>query len=451
MIEIRYVGVPAVGHTTQVLEKICQVVRSCGQTHAIPLIKVEKKVEKKDRRQFYVFLAVEGVGDHPLSDSILNVLRLAGLTGKHFWPLTPAEIKPMTSSGEVETHDFHSLSYKPLWDRNVGDPYDLSDKLVFETAAENSELTQQHNQLLYWLSATAAGTWETFVKACRALRLAEDSNYARRVFRRLMLLGHIECAKDGSEWSVCPPALVHYPTKSGLGFLSGQRTPKLLRQIEGFGVLTETPQPGGQGPARIEVSYESLTEGILELPSGIALHMTGAVATRLAELLPDLEGWKETLTPLEKLNTANYSIERWDGRQYAPCTDFYQHGDEYVGASGLYRLTRGKEANSYRMVLYFDCDRQKWLKGDWYGLRFLIYRDAGQDYTTAYHSDANELMICAEERWPLLYERAPVLASGLLPQRTNDARWLVYRETSADLAHALTRKLNVTVEEKRHA
>jgi len=287
-----------------------------------------------------------------------------------------------------------------------------------------------------------------FVHTCKVLQLAEDAGQARLIFRQLLFLGHIECAKDGSAWSVSPAVLVLHPTQPGIGFLCGQRTPKMLTRLRGVAPLTETPQPVGRGPTRIEVACESLTEGNIELAPGFAIHVTGAVATQLAELLPNLDGWKETLTLIEKPNTNTCIVERWDGRQYVPPSDFYQRGDHYSGASGLYRLTR--EATSYRMVLYFDCERQRWLKGDWYGLRFLTYKDAGLGQEPVYHSVSNELRILAAERWPLLYERALALASGLLPQRVTDtagAEWLIYCDVPAVLTQALANKLAVPVKE----
>lgn len=441
MIERRYVGVQTAGRTAQVLERIRQVVRSCNQTHAIPIIKVEKKA----RGQFYIFLALEGVEGGRLPDSIANVLKLAGLTGKHYWPLSLAEIKYMVSSAEVETYGFSALPYKPLWERDLGDPYDLSFETPSVTEVEDPQLGEKYDRLLYWLSATAEGTWEVFVRTCAALGLTSETRLARRIFRRLILLGHIECSTDGSAWTICPPALVLSPTRSEVGFLCGQRTPKLLKILERIGALAKYQQPGCQGPSRIEVTCEYPAAGVIELADGISLHVAGTASTRLAGLLPDLEGWKETLTPVEKLNTTNCSVERWDGRQYALCHDFYQRGDEYFGARGLYRLTR--EANSYQMVLYFDCDSQKWLKGDWYGLRYLVCKDAGQDCEVIRRAESNELMIPAEERWPLLYERALVLAAGSLPHPADNRKWLGYKGVSGEVAQLLTSRLAVTMKE----
>ena len=444
MIERRYVGVQTVGRTVPVLERIRQVVRSFNLTHAIPIIKVEKKA----RGQFYIFLAIEGVEGDRLPDSIVQVLRSAGLTGRQFWPLRLSEIKSMVNTAEVETYGFSALLYKSLWERDIGDPYDLSDDMASETETADPYLGERYNQLLYWLSATAEGTWDAFVSTCVALRLASDSRYARRILRRFMLLGHIECSKDGSAWTISPSAIVFCPLKNGTGFLCGQRTPKMLKALEDVWSLVEYPQPSCQGPSRIEVQCEPLAESVLEMPSGIALHATGTVSIRLVELLPDLEGWKETLTVIEKLNTTNCSVEIWEGKQYVSCPDFYQRGDDYSGVSGLYRLTR--ETNSYRMILYFDSNRQRWLKGDWYGLRFLAYTDAGQACEAIYQTDANVLMIPDNERWPMLYERALVLSSGFLPRRNEDAGLLIYQMVPDNLSHILAGKLNVSME-KNHA
>ncbi len=435
-IERRYIGALTVGKTSKVLDRICQAVKSCQQTRTIPLI----KVEKKPRGQFYVFLAIEGIAGDPLPEPIRNVLRLSGL--KNYIWVTPNDIKDMTGSGEIETQGFHTLAYQPLWDRHVGDPFDLPEDL---SDAHHDEAQQQsYDRLLYWLSAVAEGSWEMFVGACKALRLTED---ARRILRRLVLLGHLECAKDGSKWSVAPPALALHPTQPDVGFLCGQRTPRLLARLREFGSVTETPQPFQPGPARIEIAGE-----LDACAAALNLHPAGAVAMRLAELLPSANEWQETLARIEKPNTHTCHIERWDGRQYADCPDFYQRDDEYHGASGLYRLTR--EANAFRLALYFDAARQRWLKGDWYGLRFLASQSAGLEQEPVHQSTTNELRVLAAERWPLLYERALALASGLLPQRATDnaqAAWLVYRDIPAALTGTLAQKLNLQVKEHSRA
>jgi len=110
--------------------------------------------------------------------------------------------------------------------------------------------------------------------------------------------------------------------------------------------------------------------------------------------------------------------------------------------------------------LYFDQPRQRWLKGDWYGLRFLAHHAAGVDFEVVREktqalptsfSSADELLIPADERWPLLYERALVLATGLLPGQAENPKWLRYQGVSAELSRTLAGKLNVSIKEVNHA
>jgi hypothetical protein len=438
MAERRYVGIPTVGRTANVLDRIKRVVLASDQTHVIPVIKVEKKAHG----QFYVFLAVEGVESQQLPEAIKRVLNLAGLSmAQAFWPLAPDEIKSMVSTAEIETYGFSALQYRSLWDQDFGDPYDVSDEPASAPPEGDKQLQDAYDKLLYWMSAQAEGTWETFVKACIALNLALAPIEARWIFRRLMLLGHAECATDGMRWTITPAALVLRSSRDGLWFLCGQRTPKLISHLSLHSTLVHVPQAGYLGPSRVEVQPLSDTE--FDPNSDHTLYSAGDVSLELAALLPDIDGWKATLTFIDKINTATCSMERWDGRSYEACHDFYQRGDTYVGPSGLYRLTRG----NYQMVLYFDQDLQRWLKGDWYGLRFLVYKTAGQECEIVYETDTRQLMIPVAERWPLLYERALVLATGELPFPAVNREWLCYDDVSIELAVMLANKLGTSIKE----
>jgi len=440
MIERRYVGVETVGRIDQVIDRIRSTVRSLGQTHLIPVI----KLEKKPRGRFLVFLALEGVADDRLPVTVTQLLRAAGLTGRHYWPLRLAEIKSMVSGTEIETVGFGALAYKPLWGYDPGDPYDLADDDSMERESEDPEVDDRYNRLLYWCSVTAEGSWGTFVTACQALGIARDSTHARHVFRRFTVLGHIECSSDGSRWSIASSAVVLCPTQSGLGFLCGQRTPKLLKQFSERFDVGETSQPESEGPVRVEVSDVTLSPDHIELSSGNIIYAVGIVSTSLGMFLPDIDEWRESLTPIEKLNTTTCSIERWDGKQYSACPDFYQRDDLYVGESGLYRLTRGEGTSTHRMTLYFDNESQKWVKGDWYGLRFLVYKHAGIECEAVYHELHSELMVPISQRWPMLYERSLVLASGRLPSRTAD-KWLSFSAVPEQLAVLLSDKLRISL------
>jgi hypothetical protein len=435
------VGVETVGRIDQVIDRIRSTVRSLNQTHLIPVI----KLEKKPRGRFLVFLALEGVADDRLPESITQILRTAGLTGRQYWPLQLAEIKSMVSGTEIETIGFGALAYKPLWGYDPGDAYDFANEDSAERESVNEELDEKYNRLLYWISVAAEGNWGAFVAACQALGIASDSTRARHVFRRFTVLGHIECSSDGSSWSAAPSALVLCPTQVGVGYLCGQRTPKFLKEISACYEIGGSSQPGSKGPLRVEVTCSTTHPHQMQLPSGNSLCVVGEVSSLLGMVLPDLDEWRDSLTPIEKLNTTNCSIERWDGRQYSACPDFYQRDDLYVGESGLYRLTRGEGTKTHRMTLYFDSENQKWVKGDWYGLRFLVYKHAGIDCEAVYHELHSELMVPISERWPMLYERSLVLASGRLPSRTSDNDWLSFSCVPQQLAVLLSDKLGISL------
>ncbi len=427
-----YVGVPAIGNPKNVLERIRQVVQRLKLTRTIPVV----KVEKKPRKQFYVFLAVEGADGRHLPDTVTTVLKLAGLTGKPSWPLELEAIKPMTSTGEVETYRLNSLTYKPLWNNDAGDPFDISDQSLLEDETQTPEHGERYDQLLYWLSATAEGSWQTFTQVCKVLSLVEENKHARRILRKLILLGHIECSLDGSRWSICPPALVQSSADADGYFLAGQRTPGLLKQLGAHYELQN--QWGYQGPTRIEIIGELSAENN-------TIRRVSNASSRIAEWLPDLEGWKDTLEPIDRLVTAPYEIEKWDGRRYSLCETVFQKEGQYIGESGLYRLRRQGREDGYRINLFFDQEQQRWLRGDWYGLRFLADYAARVDLEAVHNPRTGELMIPFAERWPLLYERALVLATGLLPTPAKNVKWLRYEGVSAELCYILTNKLNVSV------
>jgi hypothetical protein len=187
------------------------------------------------------------------------------------------------------------------------------------------------------------------------------------------------------------------------------------------------------------------------LADGLHLEPVGVASVQLAMLLPDLAGWKETLASFDRISTARDKIEIWNGERFVPCQTFYEREGQYFGESGMYRLTRGEGAKAYRNVLYLDGPNQRWLKGDWYGLRFLAHDDAGVDFEARYDSNTNELLIPADERWPLLYERALVLATGFLPGQAENPKWLRYQGVSDELSRILAGKLNVSIKEVNHA
>ncbi len=459
--ERRYVAVRAFGNPMQVFDRVRQVVQNMGVTRTIPAV----KFERRPRGEFFVFLAVEGTQEISIPSEVVSVLELTGLNGKQFWPLKPDEVRPMTGGSELEIHGFSALPYSPDLPNDSDDPFDLSDTFyntestsdtslrerydqsphwLSANAASDTSLGERYDQLLHWLSANAEGTWQTFVGVCSVLALAEDVKVARSIFRRLTLLGHIESSENGQKWSICPTTLVQCVTDQDVYILTGQQTPMLIEYLKEHFDVETLPQPNYQGPPCVRVKG-TFTDNVSL--NGFHLVHSGNISVQLAQLLPDLEGWKDILPAIDRLSTTTYNIEIWNGRKFIQCDKFYERHGKYFGESGMYRLAKKEENNPYQIVLYFDEPNQRWLRGDWYGLRFLTYNSAGRKFEVKYDSRANELTIPVEEHWPLLYERALVLASGMLPARDKNFRWLKYTNVSNELVQLLVKKLNVSITE----
>ena len=362
----KYVGVSAVGNPKEVFERIRRIVQMQKQTRMIPAV----KFERKPRGLFYVFLAVEGSTENHLPDAVATVLEFAGLAGTSYWPLEPSEVKPMTGGAELETHSLNALKYTSLWSNDVGDPFDLSDARAHGEDIEDSSLGERYNLLVHWLSTNAEGTWQTLSQVCDVLQLADNIKVARSILRCLILLGYIEISRDGQKWSICPTTLVQCAAEPDLCFLAGQQTPNLIKQLSVHWTLENIPQPSYQGPSCIKV-HGNLSANRLIDESRV--EFVGVVSVQLARLLPDLEEWKSTITSIDRISTTHYDIEIWNGSRFSPCDTFYERNGQYFGESGMYRLTRGNDTKAYQIVLYFDRPNQRWLRGDWYGLRFLAY------------------------------------------------------------------------------
>ena len=85
----------------------------------------------------------------------------------------------------------------------------------------------------------------------------------------------------------------------------------------------------------------------------------------------------------------------------------------------------------------------KWLSGDWYGLRYLSRVYVEEKCQTFYDANTMCLAIPVNYRWPDFYERALVLASGKLPSLRKN--WLYFEDISFSLAQELSLKLTASL------
>ncbi|MCI0428143.1 MAG: hypothetical protein L0Z46_09020 [Nitrospiraceae bacterium] len=425
----RYVAVRTVGNIPVLLQHIRHAVRTCRLTGTIPVVKFEKKVQ---RGEFYVFLAVEGVEGN-LPQDVKKVLGLANLRPPYHWPCPAEQIQSMVMRSDIETHGLNSLTYRPFMPPDVGDPFDSS--IAARHARANPNASNGFAQLLGWLSLAGSGTWDIFVRACQTLDL--DQIIAPHVaLRHLQLLGHIEVASDGRRWAVAPPAIVQSSGDHKSLFIAGQRTMKKVAAFRAARVLTERGQPNFDGPPHIELAGEALDWS--EFSSA------GDIASRLAEILPDLEQWKNTLPAIDRLNTSNFDLEYWTGDRFKPC--IFVEGKQSHNVAGMYRLT-ARSGFANRFVTFYDRREQKWLQADWYALRFLALSAENAPEPAVYSQATFSLLIPAQQRWPILYEKVLVLASGLLPSPAANPGWLQYHGIPLSLCRAVGAKLGVPIKE----
>ena len=438
--ERRYYYARTVGTPQTVLQKIAKVVVDAGLASQIPLV----KLERKSRGEFYVFLGVDGDENARIPGALGQSLQNLGIRFEEDLPLRPDQIQLMVQRQDIEIHGFESLQYRQSGYDNPGDPFEQSDG--WQPKKASSESCARFEHLLHWLSARGEGTWEAFKQAGEILGVSQDRQESGAALRRLSLLGHIDLSADGSRWSISPGALVRFADDASSGFLVGQRTDALLRKVGEVWRLNQVLQPYYSGPLRIDL--DSCVPQHDDGATALVVVDAGVTATRLAALLPDRNQWKNSLQSVSNWSTGVYHIEKWQAGEFQTCDTVYDRDGVYYGESGMYRLHRDGDRSGRTLTLYFDEPAQRWLRGDWYGLRFLEL-DAEHNGVEAVHdSNAGELLVPASQRWPLLYERALALASGLLPCRATNPTWLSYSHIPVNLARTLCGKLNVALREE---
>ncbi len=431
-----YKGFSYTGDPRLLVEQISKQVQQHNLSQFVPLLRLQKGVKR--RGQFYFFLAIESsqIGDIPTEVST-KLLQLSffkySISGSPSF--TYDQIKSMVGDAHDVYDYINQIPYQPLQEFTYENPFNLrASPLINNSSYDIDATSHRYEQLLYWLSALGCGTWESFKNACNILNIEEP----KRILRRLRLLGHIESSLDGLRWSIAPLALVKVGSKSDFQefILCGQMSVNLLRELEGYVKLKLINQLRADAPpcVRIQVDGSNILSYLIEqVSSKFSMNNAGEVSKQLTNILPELATWKQNLRHLQGIVLSLYEWERFDGNDFVICG--------LPTETGMYRMYNKQISEHPLYSLFYDQERDLWLQGDWYGLRFLALQHIGHQCIACYEFETKRLAIPLSQRLPGIYERALVLASGILP--IFQYPWLLYENVEHEVVHLLSAKLNI--------
>lgn len=445
-----YKGFCCNGNRKKIEKLIISIIHQHALSKFLPLMYIKEKLPEKN--EFYLFFAIESkkFNDVPkeVEDNLLLKLRqkrrfkIKAIKTFSYYE----EIRAFIGT-ELDIYEFtYRIAYQPVQKTSYDNPFDwINPSSVNHSSPDIKVVSEQYEQFLYWLSAIGTGTWESFKKSCIVMNLEEP----KRILRRLKLLGHIESSADGSRWSIAPTAFVKVSSESNTQkfILCGQRNLYLINELKKYAQVDVRNQPKGDAPPCICVianNYEQISELMKQINTGtqLAIANVDEVSLQLAGILPELASWKHNLRSLPGIVPSLYE---W---QYFDC-----NVNDFVSCispikTGMYRMESQK--TGYKYTIFYDKESDRWLQGDWYGLRFLALQHNQQECIASYDRATNRLAIPVSQRLPEIYERALVLASGLLP--VYQGSWLLYENVELDLAHLLSDKLKIKcLEASTHA
>lgn len=442
-----YKGFQAVNTTPQALvNRLADLIKHHKLGQFVPVARVEKR---GGRKGFYFFLGIESSSLGEIPNELRSTLfYLSEFKERPGYDFTFGEIRSMVGAEyDVYSH-VQLIPYvrpRPLPDEN---PFDLTIPSHRNRIVDNEVIkirTQRYDHLLLWLSAVGMGSWKIFCDACQKLRLGRDGMTPQRILRRLRLLGHIETSPDGSRWTITLPSLVRIDDQDNKAtyILCGARDATLVDLLRKCADVETVLQIDGSAPTIIRLQTTDVEALEANLSNFIyQLRDAGSAAYHLARLLPTLSDWMDSLPVLQGIVPHLFEVEQYNGVGFVNAI-FNE------SMSGFYRLstpsTQQSAATRPRYILFYDATKRRWLRGDWYGLRFLTLQSSGTPRPIRYDTTSNQLAIFEDWRWPELYERALVLASGQLPHYNQ--RYFIYNSISPQLIAELSGKLNLHIEE----
>jgi hypothetical protein len=230
--------------------------------------------------------------------------------------------------------------------------------------------------------------------------------------------------------------------------------PHLVTQLRLIADVALLPQEAGDGPstlivtaadadkfwATLAVAGDTTAQILANRVAGWGnlpyINNGGDVALRLARVLPVIQDWIGMLECVPGVTPQMYELRRYSDGQFIDA--------QFQGQTGFYQLWQTNTScnnSGPRLELFFDAQSARWLRGDWYGVRFAAQQLSSEPCVIKYYSAFQRLAVNATQRWPELYERSLVLASGRLPVRNGP--WLVYEGIHEALLMEISRKINI--------
>lgn len=429
-----YRGFTYKGNPSELVKQISDYIQKQGLAKSLPLLRLEKGAKRN--KVFYFFIAIESknIGVVPSQIESTNIFQLPFFSTpvNNCTHLTYEEIKPMVGVAHDVQDYTNPIPYRSQPKTIRESPLILVPNSESQTLSDE-QIRTKHEHLLYWLSASGSGTWESFKKTCEILDLSEP----RRILRRLKLLKHLTTSDNGSKWQVNPPSLVQVDTDSETGdrtfWLFGQRSHPFLQKLKTFGSLKARHQPRGEAPRRIklilpsQITDEFLTQKMQTY--GYSLNLAQAPS------ILSFDSWQNSLTRIEGIPTFDFDLKIFDGANFVDCT--------FQNQTGFYQFWTRDSNPQLRYTFFYDQNTESWFQGDWYGLRFLAIRSIGQSVEVYYDSEAKTLEVPIAQRLPELYETYLVMASGILP--TYKDGFLIYDRICLRLAREISDVLGLTL------
>lgn len=449
MPEWKYLIVRRLGNWKQrqlVCGQIKEQVERLGMSTVFPQIKYERGKQK----EYYLGLAIDvnAIPDGTAETKGRELLARSGVRealNPHTCFTVTADDAKSLLTGAIGTEKIAaSITYqrkKPIEAPSAETLLSFVESREYDSEVPDDTESENYSRLLYWCSSVGSGRLDRFKDACQLLGLDQEWGGAWSILRKLVLLGHLEF--DGGanfKWSVLKPTTYSQIQDNNYSILVGQRNNSILERIASETIVYQHKQVGGPPAILLERQPDVTTS---QHPS--LLEHLGSAAEHLCDGLPYLENWIDIIPTWEETDLSRYTIEEYD-----PSVDSFTRipKNAKIFSSTMYRFQTDLSYRTITTHALYDQSRQRWLCGDFYGIRFLA-RAASGHARCVYSNATNQLCIPVEDRWPMPYERALVLAGGLLPTRLNDTYgrcFLVYNGITPDFAIRMSTLLNLELE-----